>query len=78
MAVNEPIDNPQAVRSITLRVLGNSNLVANWHNVQTSDNQTLIRSMSQSRKRTASEAIDQYVREELSYPISAAAVQELA
>jgi len=76
--LNEPIERHQALRTMTLQVEGNSELVRHWDNATLDDGATLLRTNAATHRLSQHNDRNLYTREELSYPLQAAAVQELA
>lgn len=78
IAVNQPIENYQALESLTLRVRGNTSLVEHWEAASTSTNRTLIRSTANPKRPVQANDRQRYLREELSYPVNLESVRALA
>lgn len=78
VAVNKSIANHESLASLTLRVEGNTSLVAEWDTVSERDSATLIRSTANQQRPAQSEDKQQYLREELSYPVNMESVRSLA
>lgn len=76
--VNEEIARHQSLRAMTLRVRGNVALVSDWDNSTQDDDQTLLRSVADTKRLGTAQDRVHYSREELSYPIRAASVIQLA
>lgn len=76
--INEPIERHQSLSGLTLRVLGNTALVARWENATGDGSQTLLRSVANHQRDSQENDRSRFTREELSYPISAASVVKLA
>jgi len=78
VTVNQSLENYRSLSSLTLRVRGNTGLVANWDSVSMRDNATLIRSNANSPRLAQNGDEQRYLREELSYPVNLESVQTLA
>jgi len=76
--LNKPIDRHQSLRAMTLQVEGNTELVKHWANATHEGEQTLLRSKSAVARQGHHDDYDRYTREELSYPLRASTVIELA
>ena len=78
IAINQPIDNHQALERITLRVLGNTQLTQHWENRSQNNGTTLIRSRANRLRPELNDERSRYLREELSYPVNLKSVRDLA
>ena len=78
VSLNEPIERHQTLRSLTLQVLGNHKLVERWDNSTTEDGKALLRGIAETVRMAKKNDDKHYRREELSYPLKARAVIELA
>ncbi len=76
--LNEPIERHQTLRTMTLQVEGNTELVRHWESAIFEDGDTLLRANAATARLSQHDDYDRYTREELSYPLRAAAVTELA
>ncbi len=76
--LSEPIDRHQGLNAMTLRVLGNTALVQSWENTTTERKQTILRSYAATTRMAHPDDNRRYSREELSYPLSAGPVLDLA
>ena len=76
--LDEPIERHQALRTMTLQVEGNTELVKHWESATLEDGATLLRANATTRRSSQNDDYDRYTREELSYPLQAAAVKNLA
>jgi len=76
--LNKPIEHHQSVRALTLQVQGNTELVSHWENATQEDGAILLRASAGSGRLSQHDDNARYSREELSYPLRAAAVEELA
>lgn len=76
--LNEPIERHQSLRGMTLQVEGNTALVKNWESATTEDGDTLLRGNTATARLPKNDDYDRFTREELSYPLQASSVTQLA
>jgi len=76
--LDEPIERHQTLRTMTLQVEGNTELVRHWDSATLEDGNTLLRTNTATSRLSKHDDYKRYTREELSYPLQAPAVIELA